>query len=102
MKAAIIVGCVLLLATGTAHARSFETYDCGKVWIEEAFPKYFSPVPGRRCDGGPCDGKAHYFDADDVASGYDRRRVDRYVRFRGDVLFYKGRKCRKLTDEEYN
>jgi len=91
----------LLLATGIAEARSFETYDCGKVWIEEVFPKYFSP--GRdRCDGGPCDGKAHYFNDRDVASGYDRRRVDHDVRLRGDVLFYKGRKCRKLADEEYN
>jgi len=79
MRACAIAIAALFLATGTvAEARSFETYDCGKDWIEEVFAKYFSPYFDR-CDDGPCDGKEHYFDSRDVASG---------------------RKCRKLTDEE--
>jgi hypothetical protein len=50
----------LLLATGTAHARSYEGYHCGKLDIELIFEKYFSPYR-TDCTAGPCDGKEHYF-----------------------------------------
>ena len=101
MKKTFLTGiAALLLATGTAHARSFADYHCGKYTIEEVFEKYFS-TDRTDCDGGPCDGKEHYF----VVTGDDsinHRRVDSHVRWRNDVMFYKGRKCREFTEEEYN
>jgi hypothetical protein len=99
-KRAFITGiAVLFLATGTAHARSFEDYRCGKQTIELLFQKYFS-TERTDCDGGPCDGKAHYFVV--IKDHYSAHRVDRHVRWRNGMMFYKGRKCREFTEDEYN
>ena len=100
MKKTLLTGiAALFLATGTiAEAgRSYENYHCGKQVIERLFPKYFTPGRGY-CFDGPCDGKEHYF----VASDSFNLRVDRDIRTRGDVLFYKGRKCRAFTEDEYH
>jgi hypothetical protein len=93
---------VLFLATGTiAEAgRSYENYHCGKQVIEYVFQKYFAPERGD-CVDGPCDGKGHYFVAKRDGDSFNPR-VDRDIRMRGDVLFYKGRKCRAFTEDEYH
>src|SRR6516162_10918919 len=90
----------LFLATGNAEARSFEDYHCGKHVIEYVFQKYFAP-DREHCDGGPCDGKGHYFVVKPDGTVFNRR-VDRAVRVRNDNTFYKGQKCREFTQDEYN
>jgi hypothetical protein len=90
----------LFLATGTAHARSYEAYHCGKLDIELVFEKYFS-INRTDCTGGPCDGKEHYFIVK-PAKLYLKGRVDSAVHVRNGVTFYRGRKCREFTQEEYN
>jgi len=102
MRAVALAVAPLLLATGTAHARSWAAYHCGKYEIAELPPKYFYPNPD--ADGhlhcNPCDGKAHYYWY--YRGGQGERLIDRWIREKGDDLFFRGKLCRQFDEEEYD
>ena len=58
--------------------------------------KYFYPG----CVHGPCDSKEHYFD---MEKDPDNKHPlpNRWFKNKDGDLFYKGRKCRDFTDDEY-
>jgi hypothetical protein len=95
----------LLLATGTAHARPWAAYHCGKYKIAMLPPKYFYPNPDAdgRLHCNPCDRKTHYFWYLGKDRGQGERLLDRWIRDEGDRgLFFKGKPCREFAEEEYD
>jgi hypothetical protein len=101
-RTTIVIAACLALAT-PASARPWAAFYCGRLQVTLTPSKYFDPnrVGVEACER-PCDGKAHYFD---MKKDPDAKRPLSNRLFRtndnGD-LFYKGKKCREFTEEEYN
>src|SRR4051812_8437595 len=99
-----------LIATATAavalalatpvYARPWAAFYCGELQIALIPEKYFDP--GRGCTGRLCDGKEHFFDMKKDPQN-KRPLSDRLFRDDGNgTLFYKGKKCRDFTEEDYD
>jgi len=92
MKKLLLTGIAALsvLSASAAHARSYTAYHCGKHELQSLAAKYFIPP----CSHKICDREGHVLDENNNV-------VDRWFRMKGEEAYYKGRKCRPWTEEEY-
>jgi hypothetical protein len=95
------IAALSVLAASSAEARPWAAYHCGKDKIAWLPMKYFLHPD---CGYALCDGKEHYFDMKKDPNN-KRPLPSRWFRDfseKGGDLFYKGKKCREFTEDDYN